>query len=459
MNNVLPPRNPIYDEFVASVLQMFGGLEEYEAFQQARQDINDIDGMTEVISNVEVLDKDLVNEIESRFPGIIRDNVAFEDRYTPTGLTITLESLDNIKRGAMANSSRATLAMLDKFSDFLRTLKKKNLSEGLSAVLDSIAKVSQGIKFTTKEDKVLMSAYKGLMGVPPDSPEQVKEMIAKFPDYKNPIQCLKDYPNESYNRIFTPLLAATIADSSAIFSLFDKLNNEYAAKLINNVAEAHEVLNDIMEKKDYGRLARFNKHLIPDDLMKALSEMVAALNVQLDHRKPLLQQTRTISKQMTLALKPNEKSLGRKASVVNAITNRHKEIDKAFNDILTATDKMSGFGKSKDQDMQTLRNNLKDFRWQKPISEVIKGSVDGTGSQAVKVYNRILDEMTGLWNLVSLLVRTSVVYVTSYSITKISIDTFNTNLITFGKKVASDSQKPTEPQQDTEEVMVEQNKE
>ena len=214
-----------------------------------------------------------------------------------------------------------------------------------------------------------------------------------------------------------------------------------------------------MEKKDYGRLARFNKHLIPDDLMKALSEMVAALNVQLDHRKPLLQQTRTISKQMTLALKPNEKSLGRKASVVNAITNRHKEIDKAFNDILTATDKMSGFGKSKDQDMQTLRNNLKDFRWQKPISEVIKGSVDGTGSQAVKVYNRILDEMTDLWNLVSLLVRTSVVYVTSYSITKISIDTFNTNLITFGKKVASDSQKPTEPQQDTEEVMVEQNKE
>lgn len=407
---------------------------EYHDYIDAKQEYDDAESVIERLDGVEVLDRDLVTDIESRFPGVVYDNIPFDKRYTPEGITYARESLEEIKHKAISVSARSTMVMINSFHDFIRKVRRSDVTNGVAGALDKLGKMTSGIEMTPIDDNdKLVKEYQKLMGVAPESPEQVKEMIKALTDAENATHALKEFPNSAYDGIFTPLLAATIAKSSPIFDCFDKLNNQYASTLLNGILDAQSELGDIMEKRDYKRLSRYSKKLIPDDVHKVLSDVVSTLGVKLDHKKPVLQQTKGISKQMTAGLKPNESSLRKKATVVNNLNYRFKELDKAYSDVLSATDKISKFDKGEDDTLKNMKEDLTSFKWSRSPKEIVKGIADGTGKQAVQQYRRIIDEIDDVWNLIGLFTRMSIVYTTAYTSLKLTLDIYIKKLDNFLK--------------------------
>lgn len=181
-------------------------------------------------------------------------------------------------------------------------------------------------------------------------------------------------------------------------------------------------------------MARFNKKIIPDDAMKMMTDLISSLDVELDHRRPVLSQSRLIIKAVAKQLKVNEESLRKKATVVNAIAYRFEDLDKAYTNVLEATDKLSSFNKQ--EQGKDTKNKLKEFRYATPLKVAAKQAAAGNFSKSADTHKRVLDELDDLWNLVGILTRMSISYITMYSILTKTIEMFRITCTDFAKDVA-----------------------
>lgn len=415
---------------------------EYDDYIAAREDYEKAVGVMDVLDGVDALDPDLIVDIETQFPGVVTDSI-------PANLWSSSESIDITKSNVTAKmnesaalSARATLVVISKFGDFIHALSNSRVDEGIGAVLNTIQTTVSKVTLSDDEHKktVRSVAYKALMGVPPESDEQVVKLFETLSTYKHPIQMLKDFPNNKYDKIFTPLLASTVSEASPIFHCFSELNKKYATVLIDNVHTTISDLEDIIASKDYARMARYNRNIIPSEITKIMTDVVASLNIEIDHKVPLLKQDKLISKAIAKMLRVDEDSLKKKATVVNTIAYRSQELDNAYSDIVEATDKLASFDSNKKG--KDLIAKLKEFRYTKPIKAVVKDSISGIHKQANDTHRRVLSELDDLWSLINILTRMSISYVTMYATLSKTLEIFHRNYVTFAKQIGTISDTP-----------------
>lgn len=412
-----------------AMLDLLDNSEEMEVYQETKEALSEADGVVSLLDGHDVLDDEMIVTLESRFPGLVLDNVPYDIRYSTEGMDTVKKTAKDIQQRMLAASSVATIAMIDNFAGFLRNLAGTNVNDGVVSCLLSIDGARKTLKQTSavSNDDTLINAYQSLMGLKPESKDQVIEMIQVIKSSDSGLECLKKFPNDKYDRIFTPLLASTVAESSKIFSCFDLLNRTYARQLIETIDKVKSDLTKIMEAGDYDQMGVYQGDLIPEEIMRTMTEIVGSLDVELDHRKGILKQTRAVSKHMAKMLKANEDSLRKKASVVNAIVHRHKELDKAFKDISEATIKLANYTKSKDVDLKSLRVQMRKFRYAKHKG----GLLYRKGLRSGQNHHRILNELDDVWSLVDLMVRMCISFTTAYSVLKITLDKFRKNFADF----------------------------
>ena len=161
-------------------------------------------------------------------------------------------------------------------------------------------------------------------------------------------------------------------------------------------------------------------------------------------------------------LKADEDSLRKKASVVNAIVYRYKELDKAFKDISEATQKLSEYTKEKDVDIKELRLEMRKFKMDKSFGKRAKDLVKGNLLKHGQTHHRIMNELDDVWALVGLMVRMSISYATTYSVLKITLDKFKKSFADFTESVnklsagegeipSKEQDKPSEPTEDNDD--------
>lgn len=447
-----------------AVVDLLENSEEAEVFAQSREALSEADGVVSLVSGVDVLDDDLIAELESRMPGIVLDNVPYDIRYTSAGIEDVKKTAKEVQERMLVVSSVATITMIDKFAGFMRSLSGSVVNEGVVSSLLGIETIEKQLKMVTsvEDDSALMSTYQKFMGVKPESPDQVFEMIGVIKQSKSGLECLKKFPNDKYDKIFTPLLTSTISESSDIFSCFDKLNRTYARQLMDTIEKVKADMQRIMKSGDYDSMNAYSDSLIPDDIMKTMSEIIGSLGVQIDPRKGILKQTGLISKHMARMLKADEDSLRKKASVVNAIVYRYKELDKAFKDISEATQKLSEYTKEKDVDIKELRLEMRKFKMDKSFGKRAKDLVKGNLLKHGQTHHRIMNELDDVWALVGLMVRMSISYATTYSVLKITLDKFKKSFADFTESVnklsagegeipSKEQDKPSEPTEDNDD--------
>lgn len=412
-----------------AMLDLLDNSEEMEVYQETKEALSEADGVVSLLDGHDVLDDEMIVTLESKCPGLVLDNVPYDIRYSTEGMDTVKKTAKDIQQRMLAASSVATIAMIDNFAGFLRNLAGTNVNDGVVSCLLSIDGARKTLKQTSavSNDDKLIKAYQSLMGLKPESKDQVIEMIQVIKSSDSGLECLKKFPNDKYDRIFTPLLASTVAESSKIFSCFDLLNRTYARQLIETIDKVKSDLTKIMEAGDYDSMNVYQGDLIPEEIMRTMTEIVGSLDVELDHRKGVLKQTRAVSKHMAKMLKANEDSLRKKASVVNAIVHRHKELDKAFKDISEATIKLANYTKSKDVDLKSLRVQMRKFRYAKHKG----GLLYRKGLRSGQNHHRILNELDDVWSLVDLMVRMCISFTTAYSVLKITLDKFRKNFADF----------------------------
>lgn len=420
-----------------NMLDLTYNSDEAVVLSESLDTLNDIDGTVHVLNGVEVLDDDVIADVESKFPGIIYDNVPYNIRYMEAGLEDAKETAKQIQQRVVAVSAKATIVMIDKFAGFMRDVAGSNISEGVVSSLTGIEAARKELKNTSSvtDENKLLKAYQNLMGVKAESSEKVIEMIGTIKSSKSALECLKTYPNDKYDKIFSPLLAASVSDSSNIFSCFDKLNKTYARQLIDTIEKVKSDLNKMISDGNYDAISNYNENLIPDDIMETLAEIVGTLGVKLDHHKGILKQTTYISQQMAKMLKPDEDSLRKKASVVNTIVYRYKDMDKAFKDIGEAIAKLSEYSKEKDVGLKELKSDLRRFKIEKPIKRRAKEILRGDMMKHGNTHHRIMNELDDLWSLIDLMVRMCISYTTMYGIVKINLDVFRKQFADFVEAV------------------------
>lgn len=423
-------------ETIVEELDVIEHTHEYNEYMDARKAYEDATGAVGLLDGVDVMDNKLITSLENRVPGVVTNNLPVELWYSTEAVEATVDNLEMKASQASMLAARATMALVTKFQDFTRAIRKSSVDDGVGVALHRLQTDISKLTLSSDEKKVKnrLPAYKKLMGVPPENEEQVAQMFEKFKEYKNPIQVLKDFPNTRWDKLFTPLLASTVSETGNVFRCFEELNNNHAVKIINNMNEVVAELDDIVSKNDHARMARFNKKIIPDDAMKMMTDLISSLDVELDHRRPVLSQSRLITKAVAKQLKVNEESLRKKATVVNAIAYRFEDLDKAYTNVLEATDKLSSFNKQ--EQGKDTKNKLKEFRYATPLKVAAKQAAAGNFSKSADTHKRVLDELDDLWNLVGILTRMSISYITMYSILTKTIEMFRIACTDFAKDVA-----------------------
>lgn len=419
------------------VVEVLEDTVEYNDFLRACGNLEEIEGTEEIFYTTPTLDKDMVSSIENKFPGLILDNVRYSERYTEEGHSAGLENIQRRKEVAVSDMATAFVGVVDKLQTLTSKLKDSTIKGSLSTTLNTLQRHAVGLEMDKVKlnDAKLLIAYNAMMGVEADSVQQVKELITKISTYKNPIQCLKDFPNSKYDKIFTPLLADSAADNSRVFKAFSAMNEEYASELVSTVRQTQHDLNNIVNAGDWQRLSRFTDNLIPKNIDQVLNDLVSSLEIEVSSSKSLLSQTAKIGSQLSKQLRTNDVSLNKKAVVLNAITHRSALLDKGFKDITEITNTLASLNQDDTKVLSDVREGLKRLRSDRTKKQKASQLLTPVGRQASAQYRRLMGEIHNLWNLVNLFTQISVVYVSCYSILKITLDNFSTRFLAFSRAV------------------------
>lgn len=423
------------DQSPMQIIDLFDSSADAQQILLEKAELEKACTLEELISETGEMDTNMVASVESAFPGLLLDNLTLEQCMTEDGVTYALESLADIQDKAVVSISVSTILIINQLKTFLTKIKDSDIADGVGAMLSTVASQVKNLVPVGSSDygPAYMAAYKDLMGVKPESPQVVFDFMRDLKTYRNPVLALKDYPNNEYDRMFSPVLSKTVAEKSEMYQVFKELRETQANHLVMAITNVQGELGDIIRSNDYGRLARFNDDLIPRDVHKLLNNIIASYDIHINPKVPLLEQTKTVGQQFTKALKPTEESIQNKASVVNALVHQHQKLDAAYDDILKATDILSQFDKSKADQLVELKRDLIQMKKKKSIKARAVGIRNGTHQASKIQYRRILDEIEHLWALVSLFSRMSVVFVTKHAIIVKVLTEYNLRLSQFIK--------------------------
>lgn len=426
-------------EPMLDLIDRLDNTRELEEMSIQADELAHLEEVEEMLTTTSTLDKDVVASVESAYPGLVLDNTSYDNRYTKEGLDICLEEIQQRKTDIQGRLVLSSLEMLDKLSNVINKLKTEKLKTSMTDVLKtSKTRLSQWHPDKSEASRArYMVAYHNFMGTPATKLEQVDALIDKLPTYKHPIQCLKEFDNDKYDKLFTPLLVSTSTEKKNLFQLYDTINNELANKLVSQVTNLQLDLIDIVDKEEYDKLGTLRIDMIPDELQKVLWDVIAALDVKMNPNKPLLEQTRKISSQLSKTLKVTDVSLRNKATVVNAIANHPDLLDKAFTDVTEITTKLGKFDKKRGGELIALKQSLQEMNGNRTIGNRTKHAVTSKGRQYSRQYRQLLKQITQLWDLVALSIRLSVIYVSAYSIMKMTLDEFTMRLSKFMKQTSA----------------------
>lgn len=411
--------------------------DEYTKYLTALEHLSEVEEAEEVLHQTSTLDIETVANLENRYPGLVVDNTIYTERYTEHAHRACVESLTRKKNVIVSDMATSFLGMLDNLNELTSKLKNTKISGGISETLNvmktNVKKVEIG-KDKIKDEKLII-AYTDFMGVEPKNLAEAKELVTKIGSYKNPIQCLKDFNNQGYDRMFTPLLANAVSDNRKVFSAFESMDTHYADAVVNNIRVVQAELSEIIRQNDHSKLSRFTRDMIPRDVDVVLNDIVAGLDISIDASRGLLKQSRHIGSEVSKKLRVTEESLNKKGSVVNAVTHGFKQIDDGFSSLSSATDKLAVLSDKDAGLVSEIQTSLKQMRGARSKSVVINQVITPVGRQASQQYRRIMNGVKDLWQLVNLFVRLSVAYVTCYSVLKITLDKFSLRLLVFLKTV------------------------
>lgn len=427
----------IDEEDYHGVGETLESTEEYEDYLSAYQKLEEIESAEEVLNDTSELNKEMVADLESRYPGIVVDNLRHSERYTSLGHKACVESLNRKKAVVVSELATSFLGMLDNLNKMTGRLKNTHVAGGISETLDTLTKHVKSVEMSVDKlsDEKLILAYTKLMGVEPNNANQVRDLIKKISTYKNPVLCLKDYPNSNYDKMFTELLTNTVGDNMKVFKAFEDMDNHYAEAIVNNIHVVQSQLVNIIREDAHDKLSRFTGDIIPKDVDIVLNDIVAGLDISVDASKPLLRQIRKIGSEVSKKLRTTEQSIEKKGSVVNAVTHQFKHIDAGFVALSSATNKLAALNDKDVSMVSDIETGLKQMRQKRSKGIIVNQVVTPVGRQTSKQYKRVMGDIQNLWQLVNLFVRLSVSYVSCYSILKITLDKFSLRLLVFLKTV------------------------
>lgn len=427
----------IDEEDYHGVGETLESTEEYDDYLSAYQKLEEIENAEEVLSDTSEMNKEIVADLEGRYPGIVVDNLRYNERYTPTGHQACVESLKRKKDVAVSELATSFLGMLDNLNKMTARLKNTHVSGGISETLDSITKQVKSVEMGSDKlsDEKLILAYTALMGVEPNNANQARELIKKLDTYKNPILCLKDFPNSNYDKMFTELLSNTVGDNMKVFRAFEDMDTHYSDAIVNNIHVVQSQLTNIIREDAHDKLSRFTGDIIPKDVDIVLNDIVAGLDISIDASKPLLRQIRKIGAEVSKKLRTTEESIEKKGMVLNSVTHQFKHIDEGFVALSSATNKLAALSDKDVSMISDIEKGLKGMRQKRTKGIIVNQVITPVGRQTSKQYKRIMGDIQNLWQLVNLFVRLSVAYVSCYSILKITLDKFSLRLLVFLKTV------------------------
>lgn len=427
----------IDEEDYHGVGETLENTEEYVDYLGAYQKLEEIENAEEVLYKTSTLDIETVATLENRYPGLVMDNTAYDQRYTEYGHQVCVESLARKKNVVVSEMATSFLGMLDNLNTMTSKLKNTKISGGISETLNVIKTNVKGVEMSRDKinDEKLIIAYTNLMGVEPKNLAEAQSLVDKISSYKNPIQCLKDFTNTEYDRMFTPLLTNAVSDNHKVFSAFGDMDTHYADAIVNNIRVVQSELSEIIRQDDHNKLSRFTRDVIPRDVDIVLNDIVAGLDININPSRPILKQIRHIGGEVSRKLRTTEESLNKKSSVVNAITHNFKDIDGGFTSLASATNKLAVLSDKDIGLVKEIQTGLKQMRESRSKSVVINQVVSPVGRQASQQYKRLMSGIKDLWQLVNLFVRLSVAYVSCYSVLKITLDKFSVRLLVFLKTV------------------------
>lgn len=427
-----------------NILDTFDTSEETVKILKDKEDLETACNLEEIISTSGELDMEVIASVEAAFPGMLLDNLTLEECNTTEGVTYALESLADVKDKAVVSISVSSILVINQLKSFLTKIADSEVADGVGAMLSTIKAQVKDLSpgSAARHEAAYLKAYKEFMGVQPKDVKMVTDLIDSLQGYKNPILALKDYPNNEYDRLFSPLLSKTVAEKSKLFDLFQQLKDSQARHLVLSITNVQGELDEIIKTADYGRLARFNDVLIPRQMHTLLNDIVASYDINVNPKVPLLEQTKSIGKQLSKALKATDSSIEKKATVVNSLVNQHQKLDTAYDNVLKSTDILSQFDKVKAEQLVELKRDLIQMKRRKSLKARAVGINDGTHKASKIQYRRILDEIEHLWGLVSMFARMSVVFVTKHAIIVKVLTEYNLRLsqfvVTIGKLQAKE---------------------
>lgn len=425
------------DQSPMNIIDLFDTSDVTNKILQDKEELEKACELEAIVSETGELDNEMVAAIESAFPGMLLDSYTLDELDSPEGVTFALESLADVKDKAVVSISVSSIMVINQLKTFLAKIADSDVADGVGAMLASIK--SQVGKLNpdaeTRNEQGYLKAYKSLMGEDAKDVQMVKDLLKSLTTYKNPILALKDYPNNEYTQLFSPLLSKTVAEKSKLFDLFKQLRETQAQHLVVSITNVQGELEQIIKSSDYGRLARFNDNLIPREMHNLLNDIIASYDVVVNPKVPLLEQTKSIGKQLSSAIKPTKESVDKKATVVNALVHQHDKLDAAYNNVLKSTNILSQFDKAKAEQLVELKNDLVSMKRRKSLKARAVGIADGSHQASKIQYRRILDEIEHLWGLVSMFARLSVVFVTKHAIIVKVLTEYNLRLSQFVSKV------------------------
>lgn len=425
------------DQSPMNIIDMFDTSEATTQILQEKEELEKACNLEAVVSETGELNNEIVAAIESAFPGMLLDNYTLDELDSPEGVTFALESLADVKDKAVVSISVSSILVINQLKTFLAKIADSDVADGVGAMLSSIK--SQVNKLNpdaeTRNEQGYLKAYKSLMGEDAKDVQMVKDLLKSLTTYKNPVLALKDYPNSEYSQLFSPLLSKTVAEKSKLFDLFKQLRETQAQHLVISITKVQGELEQIIKSSDYGRLARFNDTMIPREMHNLLNDIIASYDVEINPKVPLLEQTKSIGKQLSAAIKPTKETVAKKATVVNALVHQHGKLDDAYNNVLKSTDVLSQFDKAKAEQLVELKSDLISMKRRKSLKARAVGIADGSHNASKIQYRRILNEIEHLWGLVSMFARLSVVFVTKHAIIVKVLTEYNLRLSQFVAKI------------------------
>lgn len=450
----LPPDLP----FTLEEFQEDFSLQDYDLFRIEQDNLKDINETTSLLKENAELTPEVIAAVEARFPGLIYDNLTNDEIFESKGVDIIVGSLESMQLKSQFSLSLMSIGLINKLQTYIVRMTSSDMYMTVTGAVSKVKNVVKGLPtdIKAKEEDKLMKYYVQLMGAPADDPAMVYDFLNKIKEYKNPLESLKEFPNSHYDKMFTPFLASTVSERDKLLEGFAKINDTYANLLVRNIEEVQSSLQDILETGHFKNMQLLSRDLIPKGMQVIITDIVATLNVDIDPGKPLVKQSRKIASGLVKGTKPTEHSIRKKATVVNALLNHHKDLDEAFNNVREITKKLAKFDKGIADQLVAIRKDMVAFKKKRTVKSYAKDVVTGQNKASMLSYKKLLADLDDLWSIVRLFVKLNVIYVMTYSITEQTINSFHHRLYQFNKNLhkltlIKDTSGSSEDEEDSEE--------